>query len=262
MVGLVLLAAVAQTPAPAWSTEPGSLDPGVSHAVIHSKANGVDVGYSLYLPPSYEKSKKRYPLVIFLHGAGGNELSDANGFAGVLEGIVDAKAFPESVILFPNGRMSGYRDHPDQKEFIETYLLDELLPYIEKTYRAGGSRNKRIISGFSMGGAGSCRLAFTHPNLFAGAVAWGGNGGREPGPTFDALKLNADKLRKNNFRLFMGVGEKDEFAQSEAFPGALTTERILFERKVLPGIGHDLGAYYRMTAEDGFRFVAPGIKAD
>ncbi len=197
--------------------------------------------------------------MVFLHGAGGNETSDANGFTGVLKGV---KGFPESVILFPNGRMSGYRDHPDKKEFIETHILDELLPYIEKTYRAGGRRDKRILAGFSMGGAGACRIALSHPDLFAGVVAWGGNGGREPGPTYDALKANAEKLRKNGFRLFMGVGENDQFAQGEAFPAALTAEKIQFERKVLPGIGHDLGAYYRLTAEDGFRFVAPGIKAD
>ena len=57
--------------------------PGLSHHVLASKALGHDVGYVVWLPSGYEdKADQRYPVIYFLHGAGGNESADAAGFSG------------------------------------------------------------------------------------------------------------------------------------------------------------------------------------
>src|SRR5579871_5587980 len=60
-----------------WVNEPkpGSLPPGMTHHIYFSKSMGHDVGYCIYLPPEYESdTKRRYPVIYTLHGAGGNEL--------------------------------------------------------------------------------------------------------------------------------------------------------------------------------------------
>ena len=52
--------------------------PGLSHHVLESKAMGHDVGYVVWVPPDYDaKADRRYPVIYFLHGAGGNESSDS-----------------------------------------------------------------------------------------------------------------------------------------------------------------------------------------
>lgn len=49
---------------------------GFTHAVVKSEAMKREVGYNIWLPPGYEDAKdKRYPVVYYLHGAGGSELS-------------------------------------------------------------------------------------------------------------------------------------------------------------------------------------------
>ena len=55
-----------------WSI-PDDMDH-VVHGLVYSDAMKRDVGYNVYLPPSYEQSPERdYSVVYFLHGAGGDE---------------------------------------------------------------------------------------------------------------------------------------------------------------------------------------------
>ena len=55
--------------------------PGLPHETIESASMKRTVGYCICLPPQYEKeAERRFPVVFFLHGAGGTESSDA-GFA-------------------------------------------------------------------------------------------------------------------------------------------------------------------------------------
>jgi len=42
--------------------------PGLHHATFKSPSMDVDVGYCIYLPPRYKESKKRYPVIYYLHG--------------------------------------------------------------------------------------------------------------------------------------------------------------------------------------------------
>lgn len=197
--------------------------------------------------------------MVFLHGSGGNENSDVGGFSTAVNEAIAVGAFPESVILFPNGRKSGYQDHPERSEYIETWLIKELIPYAEKEFRCGGHQNQRVLFGFSMGGAGATRLGLNFPDMFAGVVAYGGSGGRS-GAAFQSLNRNAKVLRERGFRIYMGVGEQDNFAQAEPFRRALDAAKIENVYRVLPGVGHDLGVYYTLT-EDALRFVGKGIKS-
>ncbi|MBC8066027.1 MAG: hypothetical protein H7Y17_14435 [Chlorobia bacterium] len=246
MLALIAIATL-QNRFPKWVNPAPNLAIGVVHATLHSPANSHEIGYSIYLPKGYRESTRKYPLLIFLHGAGGSETSDARvgGFTTVVEKAIAAKALPSCVVLFANGLMSGYRDSSDKKQFIETHVMKELIPHIEKTYRAGGRRDMRLISGFSMGGAGSCRLAMAYPEFFAGAVAWGGS-------------VRDGDLEAVS-RLFLGIGELDGFAKAEDFQSALKKEGVSFESVVLKGVGHDLGEYYSQTAHQGFGFVSQSL---
>ena len=57
-----------------WVNPPTSTLPrGVSHKALMSKTMGADVGYQIYLLPSYESSSERFPVLYWLHGAGSDE---------------------------------------------------------------------------------------------------------------------------------------------------------------------------------------------
>ena len=155
---------------------PGQLPVGVSHHTRRSNALGQDVGYCIYLPPSYRRSPgKRYPVIYNLHGAGGNELHGFEEATALEKGIREGRV-PEMIIVMPNGgKTTFYKDSHDGKWPAETMTIRELIPYVDETYRTIPERGGRCIEGFSMGGRGSTRLAMKYPAMFCSLFNQAGN---------------------------------------------------------------------------------------
>lgn len=135
-----------------------------------------DVGYCIYLPPTYAPdASQRYPVIYSLHGAGGDETRSLLAAEVLHEGVL-AKRWPPLILVFPNGGKSTlYKDSHDGKSLPETTLIKELIPHIDATYRTIAAREGRCIEGFSMGGRGSTRLALKHPDLFCSLFNQAGN---------------------------------------------------------------------------------------
>ena len=161
-----------------WVNEPkpNQLPTGVSHRTYRSKALGKEVGYCVYLPPSYERSPgRRYPVIYNLHGAGGNEL---HGFeeAALLEKGIQEGRLPEMILAMPNGgKTTFYKDSFDGKWPAETMTIREFIPLIDAQFRTIPERAGRCIEGFSMGGRGSTRLAMKYPEMFCSLFNQAGN---------------------------------------------------------------------------------------
>ena len=155
---------------------PDSLPTGVTHHTYDSPSMRKDVGYCIYLPPSYAKdSLKRYPVIYNLHGAGGNEFRTLYNAEVLHEGIV-AGRWPEMIMVFPNGgRATMYQDSADGRFLAETTFIKELIPHIDKTYRTIAGRRGRCLEGFSMGGRGSTHLAMKFPEMFCSLFNQAGN---------------------------------------------------------------------------------------
>jgi endo-1,4-beta-xylanase len=196
-------------------------------------------------------------VVYFLHGAGGTETSDAGGFSGLLAKEIEARRIPPVICVFPNGGMSGYADRPEQKVMMETFLIRELIPEIDRSYRTIAMREGRSLCGFSMGGGGAIRLAVKYPDLFCAAGSWAAALGSRGGESAsDLAQKNAEKIR-GRVKLLLIVGDKDQ-----TYPGHVPVLKTLEELKIpytyheLAGVGHDLGAYYEKTGTKIARFVA------
>lgn len=55
-----------------------------------------------------------------------------------------------------------------------SYLLDELIPYVESVLPVPSGRKNRLIGGISMGAYGACSLALAEPEKFSKAVCLSG----------------------------------------------------------------------------------------
>jgi len=264
-VGLAFLLAAAAAAAQErprevkWNNPDGPKLAGVTHGSFRSPSMDVEVGYNVYLPPAYAGSA-RFPVIYFLHGAGGNENSDAGGFSGLVAKLAEEKKIPPAICVFPNGGMSGYQDRPEAKVMGETLIVKELVPLIDRTYRTQARREARVVTGFSMGGGGAVRLALKHPDLFSAAGSWAGalrgrGGAAPPELEPDYLKEVAGKVR-----LLLIVGDKDPtYAGHAPVVQNLEQARYPVRYRVLEGVAHDLGAYYEKTGEEMVRFLAEGL---
>ena len=56
----------------------------------------------------------------------------------------------------------------------ESVIMEDVIPFVDATFRTIPSRNGRAIEGFSMGGRGAIKLAFNHPDQFCSAIAYAG----------------------------------------------------------------------------------------
>jgi len=229
--------------------------PGLSHHVLHSEAMGHDVGYVVWTPPGYdEKTDQRYPVVYFLHGAGGNESGDSAGFSGHVAQAIKKGVLPQVLCVFPNGGMSGYRGN------VESMIVKELIPLIDESYRTVAKPASRAIAGFSMGGSGAVRLIVAHPDLFCAAASWGGGASAGNTTLADAATANAEALKKNNVAFLQIKGDRDRPEGNQEFAKHLDKLGIANELVILKDTDHNLGLYYERSAEQMMKFLARHIR--
>ncbi len=156
----------------------------VVHEFFHSALIGDDRDLWVYTPPGYDPaSSKKYPVLYLLHGYS----DDASGWttAGranvILDNLIaDGKAKPMIMV-----NTLGYGiPHPENglqtvmgqgKKNFDTFtasLLDEVVPMIEKNYRAATDRDSRAIAGLSMGGAQTFYIGLNHLDKFSYAAGF------------------------------------------------------------------------------------------
>ncbi|WP_454762253.1 alpha/beta hydrolase [Caulobacter segnis] len=144
-----------------------------------------EVAVGIYLPPGYGATPgKRYPLVLLMHGGGGSE-RDLARFAPVIDQAIRDGRTPPLVVATPSARRSLYMDYRDGSERWETFVVSELLPHLRASLDVSSAREETLLGGWSMGGLGSLRLAFKHPDLFGAVAAL--EPAIEPALTWDAI---------------------------------------------------------------------------
>jgi S-formylglutathione hydrolase FrmB len=132
---------------------------------------------TVYLPPSYSKHPyKRYPVIYLLHGFEADHRAFMKGAYQNLnirismDSLIRVGLSKEMIVVTPNARTaydgSFYADNPVTGNW-ETFIIRDLIAYIDGKYRTIRTRSGRGIAGHSMGGYGAFRLAMRHPERFA-----------------------------------------------------------------------------------------------
>jgi enterochelin esterase-like enzyme len=230
------------------------------------------------LPPGYESTQDRYPVVYWLHGGGGNE-SSSLFTAQSWRDLEKSEAIRPVILVYPNGFRSGYMDHHDGKIMIESLIIKELIPRIDANYRTIASREGRAVHGFSMGASGALKFAFKHPDLFCAAVAYGGgevdlektksqfildilerNLNSDPDliqqhNTFFFLEKNHEIVRKNGTRFLLICGTDDSWKESAVtFQQALREKNLSCDLTLVPSVGHNLPSLIKAEGAAAVRF--------
>ena len=160
----------------------------------------VQLNYLLFLPGDYgENPQKRWPLILFLHGAGERgddlELVKIHGIPKVVE---QREAFPFITVSPQCAADSWWSAHIEE--------LDALLNEVTASYAVDTDR--LYLTGLSMGGYGTWHLAATYPQRFAALAPICGGG-----PWFAGFPERVSVLK--NVPIWVFHGAQDEVVPLE-----------------------------------------------
>ena len=125
--------------------------------------SGVSYRYQVYVPADFH-SKKKWPVILFLHGAGERGSDGAlQTDVGIAHAIrLNSSRFP-FVVVMPQCQKDKIWGDPD----MEVQALAALEASIKEFH---GDRNRVYLTGLSMGGFGTWELASRSPGRFAALV--------------------------------------------------------------------------------------------
>ncbi len=255
-----------------------AIDGKLTHVPLVSRNVPGPVDIAVYLPPNYDPARtKPYPLLIQLHGGNGSS-ANMTGMANILDDAIKSGTIEPVVSVMPSAERSFYMDYKDGSQKWEAFILSDLMPYMRSHYHVVQGRDGTLITGISMGGMGSLRIAFKHPELFQAVASQ--EPGIEPALSYDDIQVrdrfwrgepifeekygkpvdraywaanNPANIAKANPDRLLGLGIYLEVGDQDMFylnHGTEFLHRILFDA----GISHE----YRLVK--GADHVGPSIQ--
>jgi putative esterase len=179
----------------------------------------------VYLPPGYDESSRRYPAIYVAMGYTGhlgmwfNRPPFRQPYPELLDAMFATGDVPPAIVVFVDGwtRLGGsqYLDSPGTGQY-ETYLCDEIVPWIDGRYRTLADRDQRALTGKSSGGYAAMVVPMHRPDVFGALATHAGDA------LFDVAYRPEFAQRARQLRdLYDGSYEKF-FADFESRPGQNT----------------------------------------
>jgi alpha-glucosidase len=238
---------------------------------IDSKVLGQSRTIRVWVPASYEGSADaRYPA-LYMHD-GQNCFDRATSAFGneweideTLTRLIAARTIPPLIVVgIDNGggsRMNEYTfvadpnrgggHGADHAEF----LLKEVKPFIEKTYRVQNDKSHTFIGGSSPGGLDSLELARRHPDIFGGAIAMSPTLFWADSAVMKAIDKDASALKDTRIWLDMGTreGAADQsnryVQQVRSLAAALERQHITHHLEIDEAAAHNEPAWAKRFGE-------------
>jgi S-formylglutathione hydrolase len=172
------------------------------------------------LPKNYDASRaERYPLLIQLHGGGGSNkdmendpvISVGGGLGGLLDQAIENGLIAPVLSVMPSTGRSFYMNFKDGSQKWEDFVMKDLL-LMRKNFNVVQGREGTFITGRSMGGMGSLRMAVKYPEVFQAVASQ--EPGIEPALAYDDITLR-DKFNRPDTlikRIYCDPIDKDYWA--------------------------------------------------
>ena len=254
----------------------------------HSSVTGTWRDAFVYLPPDYDMTKTRYPVLYLQHGGGEDETGwIRQGRANfILDNLIAAGKTKPMIIIMANGYASraGYVV-PDltgkpfgSPEFMkvmqermgafEDDVTQALIPFVDKSFRTLPDRDHRAMAGLSMGGMQTFQVTFNHLDLFsyiggfsgAANVFMMGNGKLDTKTAFHGAMADSAAFAKRVHLLWIGVGTNEPERMKSGLESLHTTleegkiQHVFYES---PGTDHEWQTWRRDLKDFAPRLFQP-----
>lgn len=213
--------------------------------------------FIVYLPPCYiQQAERQYPVLYLIHGQNYDHRQwERLGVDETADRLIAAGSLPPFIVVLPRDRSWA---QPDEDPFGQV-LSEELVPYIDQTYRTLPERRYRAIGGLSRGAGWAVHLGLSRWELF-------GTIGAHSLPVFWAdtahIRRWLEAIPSDQLpRIYLDIGEKDRpnILQSAVWFEALLSEKgIPHEWHLFPGYHEE--AYWQSHMEDYLLWYAAAWK--
>jgi enterochelin esterase-like enzyme len=210
--------------------------PRTIHSVTFmSEALGTVRTFGLLLPPDYNQSTRRYPVLYLLHGSGQQHATW--GRQTLRSGATGM------IVVMPDNDRARYAAADGTVDArYDTFVASELIDYVDAHYRTVATREGRAIGGLSIGGFGAMLLGLKHADRFAAIGAFSAPYDTR---TFAPL-LNSTPTPP---AIFLGCGTADSLLPANRrFAMLLEAQHIARRYVEVPG-AHDWNAWDPLLAE-------------
>ena len=213
----------------------------------------------VYLPPGYDDSRQKYPVLYLLHGTGGDETVwlEQGHAAQVLDNLIaEGKAEP-MIVVMPNGHTDTPAapgmgpDNNEQPTFAHKQWMEgtfeqsfnDIVTWVDNNYRTRPTKRYRAIAGLSMGGYHSLYISANQPDDFAYVGLFSAAIGRmdqDKSKIYDDLEGKLITQFKQRPKLYwMGIGKDDFLYKDNAeFRQMLDKNRLRYTYHE-SGAGHE-----------------------
>jgi enterochelin esterase family protein len=198
-----------------------------------SKSLGTVRRLTVYTPPGYDKNRStRFPVLYLFHGANADEnawyrLGRANL---ILDNLLAAGKIRPFIVVMPFGYgVTPGGPQADNTAKFGRDLIEDVIPYVDDSYRTHANRTNRAIVGLSMGGGQALSIGLNNIELFShvgGFSAAIGNAANVP-TTYARLVGNVSESNEKLKLLWIGCGTEDSlFGASKNFSEWLTANKV------------------------------------
>jgi len=214
----------------------------------------------VYTPPGYDKNPtKKYPVFYLISGTTDTEedwfkVGRTNLILDNL--IAEGKATP-MIIVMPYGNMEARiaeqkggakpadpagresNDAVTRAKTFEEDLIQNVIPYVDKSYRTVANKDNRAIGGFSRGGGQTLRAAFGNMDKFSWILCYSAYlTSQEIEKSFPAIVSDPANTNKQLKMLWVSVGNEDFlYGQTAEFLNYLKSKNVNY-KSLITGGGH------------------------
>jgi S-formylglutathione hydrolase FrmB len=144
----------------------------------------------IYLPPDYDATSNRYPVIYYLHGFGWSDSLQIAGdhFDQLLDKAINTGKIRPVIVVMPNNKAltggSFYTNSTLTGNWSD-FNAKDLVGYVDQNFRTIANRDSRGVGGHSMGGYGAIKLGALFPDVFSTVYGLSPGGGglyKEFGP--------------------------------------------------------------------------------
>jgi S-formylglutathione hydrolase FrmB len=161
----IALALVLLAPAAGHAQDVAQAPAEITTVEFYSPAVDRTMKYNVVLPPGYETSEERYPVLYLLHGLGQNYTSWSR-----LAAPFYAREIGDLIVVMPDGGNGWYVNWAEsvqgEKNDWEDHIVRDVVGHVDANYRTLARREGRSIAGLSMGGYGALTIGLRHSEMF------------------------------------------------------------------------------------------------